>query len=234
MGGTLIKTDLGHGRGWAAPAPAASIRRIDAQLGRLADINEAGRSPEQADENRRRWLAYERYLNGGPWAPKASYALGSDESVHCWGYAADTDDSYDPEASAVWLDNGWVQTALYPNNPRKHEPWHREYQWWRDNHRNDPAPAGGGTSKPASEPEEEDEEMKPFLIWKKNPNGTRQWALISGDLSRMVPIFKLATANALGKLYGAATEVVQNEWDGFVNASEIEVVLTNATEPVDA
>lgn len=100
--------------------------------------------------------------------------------------------------------------------------------------------SGGGTNPtpskpnpdPAPVPEEEDEEMKPFLIWKRNSNGTRQWALISGDLSRMVPIWKLDTANALGALYGAATEVVQNEWDGFVRASEIEVVLTSATEPL--
>ncbi|MHC9046817.1 M15 family metallopeptidase domain-containing protein [Microbacterium saperdae] len=145
MGGTLTKVDIGHGRGWLAPAPAASLRRIDAQLGRLADINEAGRSPEQANKNRAKWLAYERYLNGGPWAPKAPYALGADESVHCWGYAADTDDSYDARASAVWLDNGWVQTALYPNNLAKHEPWHREYREDLDNHKNE---AGGGTSAP--------------------------------------------------------------------------------------
>ena len=145
MGGTVIKVDIGHGRGWLAPAPAASLARIDAQLGRPADINEAGRSPEQANENRRKWLAYERYLNGGPWAPKAPYALGADQSVHCWGYAADTDDSYDPAASAVWERNGWVQTALYPNNLAKHEPWHREYREDRDQHRNDPAPAGAET-----------------------------------------------------------------------------------------
>lgn len=94
--------------------------------------------------------------------------------------------------------------------------------------------AGGGGSTPNPETpidEEEEEEMKPFLIWKKNANNTRQWALISGDLSRMVPIFKLDTANALGKLYGAATLVVQSEWDGFVRASEISVVVTDATEP---
>lgn len=152
MGGTLITTDIGHGRGWLAPAPAASLRRIDAQLGRLADINEAGRSPEQADENRRKWLAYERYLNGGPWAPKAPYALGSDKSVHCWGFAADTDDSYDRHASWVWLDNGWVQTALYPNNLAKHEPWHREYFEHLDNHRFDGAPSGSGSAAARPQP----------------------------------------------------------------------------------
>lgn len=142
MGGSLTKVDIGSGRGWLAPEPAASLRRIDAQLGRLADINEAGRSPEQANANRARWLAYERYLNGGPWAPKAPYALGADESVHCWGYAADTDDSYNATASAVWLENGWVQTAIYPNNPNKHEPWHREYRKDRDKHRTSGGAAG--------------------------------------------------------------------------------------------
>lgn len=161
MGGTLIKTDLGHGRGWAAPKPAASIRRIDAQLGRLADINEAGRSPEQADENRRKWLAYERHLNGGPWAPRAPYALGSDESVHCWGYASDTDDWYNDHAAAVWRDNGWRQTARYPGNKAKDEPWHGEYFENLDNHRNDPAPTGDGSAAPVPK---EDDDMQSIAI----------------------------------------------------------------------
>lgn len=79
--------------------------------------------------------------------------------------------------------------------------------------------------------ESEEDEMKPFLIWKKNPNGTRQWAQISGDLARMVPIWKLATANALGKVFGAAILVDQSEWDGYVNASVVKVELHDATEP---
>lgn len=149
MGGSFTKTDIGHGRGWLAPAPAASVRRIDAQLGRLADINEAGRSPEKANENRRKWLAYERYLNGGPWAPKAPYALGADESVHCWGYAADSDDWYNAAAAAVWRDNGWRQTARYPGNKAKDEPWHGEYDERLDNRKNDPAFAGGSTEAPS-------------------------------------------------------------------------------------
>lgn len=134
MGGTLTKTDLGHGRGWASPTAAASIRRIDTQLGRPADINEAGRSPEKADENHRKWLAY---LAGGPWAP---YALPASKSVHCTGDAADSDDWYDPAAAAVWYDNGWRQTARYPNDRKKDEPWHGEHFPELDNHRNDPDP----------------------------------------------------------------------------------------------
>jgi len=79
--------------------------------------------------------------------------------------------------------------------------------------------------------ESEEDEMKPFLIWKKNPNGTRQWAQVSGDLARMVPIWKLATANALGKVFGAAILVDQSEWDGYVNASVVKVEVRAATEP---
>mgnify|MGYP007112210180 CR=1 FL=1 len=134
MGG-LVKVDLGHGRGWAAPTAAASIRRIDRDLGRPADINEAGRSPEKADDNYRKWLAYK---NGtGPWAP---YALPASRSVHCWGNAADSDDWYNAAAAAVWRDHGWRQTARY--NDDRDEPWHGEHFPNLDNHRNEPAPAG--------------------------------------------------------------------------------------------
>jgi hypothetical protein len=132
MGG-LVKVDLGHGRGWASPTAAASIRRIDRALGRPADINEAGRSPEKADENYRKWIAYQ---NGGPWAP---YALPASQSVHCWGNAADSDDWYNAAAAAVWRDHGWRQTARY--NDDRDEPWHGEHFPNLDNHRNDPEPA---------------------------------------------------------------------------------------------
>jgi hypothetical protein len=120
MGG-LVKVDLGHGRGWASPTAAASIRRIDRALGRPADINEAGRSPEKADENYRKWIAYQ---NGGPWAP---YALPASQSVHCWGNAADSDDWYNAAAAAVTgtspgtanTSRTSTTTATTPNPP----PW---------------------------------------------------------------------------------------------------------------
>lgn len=137
--------DLGSGRGRAAPEAAASIRRIDAELGRLADINEAWRSPEQANANRARWLAYERHLNGGPYAPAAPYALGADASVHCEGYAADSDDWYNTAAAAVWRRNGWRQTARYPGTARD-EPWHGEYRReWDENYGSGFAAGGNAT-----------------------------------------------------------------------------------------
>lgn len=119
--------DLGYGRGRAERSTAEAIWRIDRDLGRPADVNEAWRSPEQANANRARWLAYERYLNGGPWAPKAPYALGAEDSVHCDGTAVDSDDWYDSAAAAVWRRHGFRQTARYPGTARD-EPWHGEHR----------------------------------------------------------------------------------------------------------
>lgn len=117
--------DLGYGRGWAADDAAASIHRIDQQLGHPVQITEAGRSAEDADKNYAAWIAYQ---NGGPWAP---YALPASKSVHCRGEAVDSN-----EHSAPWEANGWVQTARYDDD--RDEPWHREYFPDRDQHINDP------------------------------------------------------------------------------------------------
>lgn len=146
----MIQVDIGHGRGWLAPEAAASVLRIDQQLGRPADINDAGRSAEQADENYRKWLAYQ---NGGPWAP---YALPSWLSVHCKGGAADSDDWYDDDAAAEWRDNGWRQTARYDDD--RDEPWHGEYFPDLDNHRNSTA---GKVSAPDTQ---EDDDMRGFYF----------------------------------------------------------------------
>lgn len=131
--------DIGGGRGRLAPNPAASLARIDAQLGRLADVNDAWRSPNVADENSRKWLAYQ---NGtGPIAP---YALDRWGSIHCRGYATDSDDWYDPAAAAIWRRNGWRQTALYPVGDSRREPWHGEYDEALDQHLGQPAVTATG------------------------------------------------------------------------------------------
>ncbi|GAB6856478.1 M15 family metallopeptidase domain-containing protein [Microbacterium xylanilyticum] len=154
-----MTTDLGHGRGWAADEAAASIFRIDQQLGRPAQITEAGRSIEEADKN---YAAYRAYVEGrGPWAP---LALPGSKSVHCKGYASDTDAYKDPHEDAVWEDNGWIQTARY-DDPDEDEPWHREYFRDRDNHRNDPAPTT------TESPEEDDEMNKDKYCWLRRADG---------------------------------------------------------------
>lgn len=128
--------DIGGGRGRLARDAAASLARVDIAMrsafGRAADINEAWRSPEAADENYRKYLAY---LRGGPWAP---IALPGDKSVHCFGYALDTDDTSDAHMR-IWNDHGWFWTVY--RNGKLAERWHLEYFANRDNHRNDPAPA---------------------------------------------------------------------------------------------
>lgn len=128
--------DIGGGRGRLAPAAAASLRRLDARIGHLWDINEAWRSPEQADANYAAYVAYRNYQNGGPFAPWAPIALPANASIHCIGYAIDTDEQI------VWLlnENGWFQTVY--RNGQLVEPWHFEYDYSRDQYRNESA--GGG------------------------------------------------------------------------------------------
>lgn len=146
----MQRTELSGGRGWLDASAAASVHRIDRQLGRLADVNEAGRSPEQADKNYAAWIAY---LAGGP---KAPYALPASKSVHCQGGAVDSDDWHNAHAAAIWRENGWRQTARYPNDPKKDEPWHGEYFPALDQHRNTPASSGASTA-PQTQQEEDDD-----------------------------------------------------------------------------
>lgn len=115
----MLQIDLGHGRGWAAPDAAASIIRIDAQLGHPVQITEAGRTHERQSELRANWEAG---------VPGYYFALPPEPpegpSVHQSGEAVDSD-----EHDAPWEENGWVQTAL-----KRGERWHREYRAARDKH----------------------------------------------------------------------------------------------------
>jgi hypothetical protein len=126
--------DIGGGRGRLAREAAASLARVDAAFGHPVDINEAWRSPEQANANYARYI---RYLNGGPWAP---IALPADSSVHCVGFAVDTDDTSDAQMR-IWNEHGWYWTVY--RDGKLAERWHLEYFRDRDKHRNDAAPAGG-------------------------------------------------------------------------------------------
>jgi hypothetical protein len=78
--------------------------------------------------------------------------------------------------------------------------------------------------KPAK-PEEEDDDVKSFLIWIRNKNGSMQWAQISADLKSFVPIWKSETANGLsagGPQTGPAVQVVKEEWNGYRAAAGLE------------
>jgi len=160
--------DIGYGRGRLAREAADSLARVDVAMrsafGRAADINEAWRSPKDADDN---YAKYLRFLNGGPWAP---IALPADESVHCKGFAVDTDDTSDAQMR-IWNDHGWYWTVYRAG--KLAERWHLEYFRDRDNHRNDAAPAGGEAT-PIPAPVEPPKRKKRAMIhaaW-RDDNGT--------------------------------------------------------------
>lgn len=150
--------DIGGGRGRLAAPAAASLARVDAAFrsafGRAADINEAWRSPKQADENFRAYQAWLAYQAGkGPKVPWAPIGFPADKSIHCRGYALDTDDTSAAQMG-IWNDHGWFWTVY--RNGKLVERWHLEYDASRNNHRNDPAPSGGGNARPAPTPLKED------------------------------------------------------------------------------
>lgn len=62
----------------------------------------------------------------------------------------------------------------------------------------------------------EEENMKNFMIYIKNSNGTMQWAQIPTDLSKFVPIWHQDTANVIAtSITGPAIEVYAEEWNGY-------------------
>ncbi|MBW9118894.1 hypothetical protein JNB63_02180 [Microbacterium trichothecenolyticum] len=164
--------EIGANRGRLAADHAASIRRVDRDLGRLLDINEAWRSPETADDNYRR---YQEYLAGtGPWAP---IALPADESVHCKGGAVDSDDGYNPDVVRILNDHGWYHTVYRWIGGKRVlvEQWHFERFPARDNHRHegDPASVGATTFDP------EEDEMGTKYVQVKDDRGN--FAMVGPD-----------------------------------------------------
>lgn len=133
------KVDLGAGRGWLNTPAAASIRRIDRQIGHAMQITEAGRDWAQQNKH------YQHYLRYG-----SPIALNPDTpSIHQKGAAIDTDEGQ--QFNARMEENGWKRTVYRYVNGKWTlvEPWHYEYFPENDRHIND----GGET--PASEMEDD-------------------------------------------------------------------------------
>ena len=101
-------------RGWLDAPAAESIARIDAELGYLIQITEAGR-----DYSRQEYL-YHLYLAG-----KGNLALPPGTSIHEFGRAIDTEAGRDPKVFEVLTRHGWKQT-VYRNGVLV-EYWHFEY-----------------------------------------------------------------------------------------------------------
>ncbi|MHC9045824.1 M15 family metallopeptidase domain-containing protein [Microbacterium saperdae] len=177
--------DIGGSRGRLTPAAAASLRRVDAELGRLTDVNSAWRDPKTQQEFRDAYLAY---LDGGPWAP---IALAPEDSVHCDGEAIDTDDGYNPHTVAILNRHGWFHTVYRWINGKRVlvEPWHLERDASRDQHRRDPAPAGGANTTPAEPDDPEEDDMKPTVHARQESGNDTEWTLGHPDIGKDLPVF---------------------------------------------
>lgn len=115
------------------PAAAASMRRLEAAIGRPHDCNSSYRD---YGKQMSMYNAWNLYASGRGPHPGHSRAIHPDASMHCRGLADDSDDWTTPGYIGLAADHGWIRTAA--NDPT--ERHHFEYQSWRDKHRNDPAP----------------------------------------------------------------------------------------------
>uniref|UniRef100_A0AAU6R6Y0 Endolysin n=1 Tax=Micrococcus phage Kurnik TaxID=3092208 RepID=A0AAU6R6Y0_9CAUD len=130
------QVDLGGGRGWLDAAAAASVRRIDAAIGHMLQITEAGRSFFTQEQH---WLKYQR--DGYPIALNPNTP-----SEHQKGKAIDSDEAQ--KFVALMEEHGWYRTVYRWVNGvwTLVERWHFEYFIDRDKHRFDPTPAAPGQS----------------------------------------------------------------------------------------
>lgn len=153
MGGAPVIVWIRPGVGFA-PDAAASFRRAEADLGRDIRCNSTYRD---WDLQLRMYYAWEAYAAGrGPY-PGHSRAIHPKNSRHTTGLGLDSPEWVSTSFVAFMAERGWIRTAASDPTERHHF----EYQWWRDKHRNRPAPSGAGssTTKPAAPavPQEETE-----------------------------------------------------------------------------
>lgn len=134
------------------PDAADSFMRLEARVGRLLDVN---RTYADYYTQLRMYEAWQRYVNSGynpAYKPNHSRALHPDSSSHPKGLGWDSDDWRTPGFIELAAEYGWIRTAA--NDPT--EQHHFEYQYWRDQHRNEPVPAGGSSKPFPQEPTEEE------------------------------------------------------------------------------
>ena len=87
--------------------------------------------------------------------------------------------------------------------------------------------------RPIPEPAKDEEMNDHILLEIQNGDGSHQWALISPDLSKFVPLWKKETAESLSRriadgtgFKSGITAVVKGEWNGFRAAAGLEPDLT--------
>lgn len=147
-----------------APEAAASMLRVEAELGRPHQSNSSYRDYNKQLGMYRAWNAYA--AGRGP-KPPHSRAIHPDFSKHCQGLADDSNEWIDLDYRAILANHGWIRTAASDLTERHHF----EYQSWRDNHRHDGVPSTS-TQTPPTIPEENDMDKLLLLIsipQEKNP-----------------------------------------------------------------
>lgn len=144
MGGAPVIEWIRPGVGFE-PSAAASWRRAESDLGRWIRTNSTYRDYALQLRMYKAWNAY--VAGTGPF-PGHSRAIHPDFSKHCQGLGADSPEWTNAAFNVFMADRGWIRTA--ESDPT--ERHHYEYQWWRDNHRNRPAPSGGGSTTKPTEP----------------------------------------------------------------------------------
>lgn len=115
--------ELSGGRGTLPADAAASIHRIDRQIGHRVQITEAGRTYA------RQLYLWQQFVNGVPGFNRALHPdnpLANHVLADGRRGAVDSDE----QTGVPWAEHGWILTA-------SDEPWHREYFAEHDQHRND-------------------------------------------------------------------------------------------------
>lgn len=197
---------LSGGRGWLTAEAAASIHRIDAQIGHRLQITEAGRSFFQQEEH---WLRYLR--NGYPIALNPNTP-----SVHQIGDAIDSDEAQ--RILAVMEDHGWRRTVYRWVNGvwTLVERWHFEYFIAKDNHRFDGAPSGGATT-PVTRPNQSEEDEMPDSMF-AIVDGVPSWCWLNWGEGGIAAVHTQAEADWIGSYMGS---IKQDLREAIVNGKKV-------------
>lgn len=195
-------TDLGHGRGWLNADAAASLWRVDAQIGHPLQITDAGRTSEE--QRHLVWL----YENG-----LGSYAAPDGESPHQFGNAIDTNE----RLVEVLHDHGW-------RRPLAFEPWHFVYWPNLDNYRNAPAGTGKSVVRTILDPVEDDMKLL-FVTDSVDGNDVAGWALLNTRTGKLITLRTdvdggQENANSWARVWGTAKHCTRQDMLNAVAAIE--------------
>ncbi|UUE19316.1 hypothetical protein [Microbacterium sp. J1-1] len=126
MGGAPVIEEIRPGVSFV-PEAALAFRRLEARLGRRADVN---RTYADYDTQMSMYLAWTAWVHGVGPKPAHSRALHPDLSMHCRGVAWDSDDWRTVGFITLAAEYGFIRTAA--GDPS--EQHHFEYQSWNDKH----------------------------------------------------------------------------------------------------